>query len=68
MLRMLPTWELLKKLRSRTGGGNKNADLGIKLRIRMDGDIDDDVGVSASVTHQDVKSMGFGEHMNPFLC
>ena len=55
LLRILPAWRLYKRLRRRTGGGNRNGSLGIRLRVRGLG-IDD--GDSMAV---DESVLGFGK-------
>lgn len=51
LLRLLPVWTLYKRLRRRTGGVHRNANLSIKLRVRtgMEDDSEDFL-------------LGFGEH------
>jgi len=43
LLRILPAWKFYKRLRRRTGGVNRNGNLGIKLRVKPLND--DDAGV-----------------------
>jgi autophagy-related protein 13 len=55
LLRILPAWRLHKRLRRRTGGGNRNGSLGIRLRVRGLGmDEGDSIAVDESI-------LGFGK-------
>jgi len=50
LLRVLPVWNIYRRLKRRTGGVNRNGHLGISLRVRPLEDTDEVLGI-----------LGFGE-------
>ncbi|TFK63744.1 hypothetical protein BDN72DRAFT_775551 [Pluteus cervinus] len=53
LLRLLPSWNLYKRIRRRTGGHNRNGNLSIKLRVRTGSEDDSNIPV-----------LGFGESIH----